>query len=123
MVQSQSMIKCADNTGAKILMVIGVRVGSSTKTASIGDIVSCSVKKAQAGGSVKTHEIVHAVMVRTRKEVRRPDGSYIRFDDNACVIIDIKSKDPKGTAVFGPVGRELRERGFMKVISLAPEVL
>jgi len=123
MVQSQSMIKCADNTGAKILMVIGVRVGSQTKTGSIGDIVSCTVKKAQAGGSVKTHDKVHAVMVRTRKEVRRPDGSYIRFDDNACVIIDIKSKDPKGTAVFGPVGRELRERGFMKVISLAPEVL
>ncbi len=123
MVQSQTILKCADNTGAKELLVIGVRVGSNHEFASVGDIVSCSVKKAQAGGSVKTHEKVKAVVVRTRKEVRRQDGSYIRFDDNAAVIIDPKSKEPKGTAVFGPVARELRDRGYMKLISLAPEVL
>lgn len=123
MVQSQTILKCADNTGAKLLMVIGVKGGSFNKFGTVGDIVSCSVKKAQAGGSVKTHDKVKAVIIRTRKEVRRADGSYIRFDDNAAVVIDQKSKDPKGTAVFGPVARELREKGFMKLISLAPEVL
>jgi len=123
MVQSQTILKCADNTGAKQLMVIGVRGGSAHKFGTLGDIVSCSVKKAQPGGSVKTHEKVRAVIVRTRKEVRRKDGSYIRFDENAAVIVDIKTKEPKGTAVFGPVARELREKGFMKLVSLAPEVL
>lgn len=123
MVQSQTILKCADNTGAKELMVIGVRGGHKNKFGTLGDIVSCSVKKSQSGGSVKTHDKVHAVLVRTRKEVRRPDGSYIRFDDNAAVIIDVKSKEPKGTAIFGPVARELRDKGFMKLISLAPEVL
>lgn len=123
MVQSQTILKCADNTGAKLLMVIGVKGGSFNKFGTVGDIVSCSVKKAQAGGSVKTHDKVKAVIIRTKKEVRRADGSYIRFDDNAAVVIDQKSKDPKGTAVFGPVARELREKGFMKLISLAPEVL
>lgn len=123
MVQSQTMLKCADNTGAKVLMVIGVKGGSFNKFGTLGDIVSCSVKKAQPSGSVKTHDKVVAVIVRTAKEVRRRDGSYIRFDDNAAVIVDPKTKEPKGTAVFGPVARELREKGFMKLISLAPEVL
>src|SRR5579872_4509647 len=123
MIQSQSRLKCADNTGAKELMVIGVKTGSYNRFGKVGDVVSCSVKKAQPGGSVKTHDKVKAVIIRTKKEIRRQDGSYIRFDDNAAVIVDQKTKEPKGTAVFGPVARELRERGYMKLISLAPEVL
>jgi large subunit ribosomal protein L14 len=123
MVQTQTILKCADNTGAKELMVIGVRGGSSNTFGTLGDIVSCSVKKAQASGSVHTHDKVRAVIVRTKKEVRRKDGSYIRFDDNAAVIVDPKTKEPKGTAVFGPIARELRDKGFMKLVSLAPEVL
>lgn len=123
MVQSQSRLKCADNSGAKELMVISIRKGSNSTFGTIGDVVSCTVKKAQSSGAVKVHEKVHAVIIRVKKEIKREDGSYIRFDDNAAVIIDIKSKEPKGTAVFGPVGRELRERGFLKVISLASEVI
>lgn len=123
MVQSQTILKCADNTGAKELLVIGVKGGSNNRFGTLGDIVSCSVKKAQAGGSAKTHDKVQAVIVRVAKEVKRNDGTYIRFDDNAAVIIDPKSKEPRGTAVFGPVARELRERGFLKLVSLAPEVL
>ena len=123
MVQSQTKLKCADNTGAKELLVLGVKAGSGSLIASIGDMVSCSVKKAQPSGMVKTHDKVTAVIVRAKKEIRRKDGSYIRFDDNAAVIVDPKTRDPRGTAVFGPVARELRDRGYMKVISLAPEVL
>ena len=127
MVQSQSRLTVADNSGAKELMVIGVRGlvkgGTNKRFGSIGDIVSATVKKGLPTGVVKEHEIVHAVVVRTRKEVRRKDGSYVRFDDNAAVIIDLATKEPKGTRIFGPVGSELRERGFSKIISLAPEVL
>lgn len=123
MVQSQSILKCADNSGAQVLRVIGVKEGSNSLKGTMGDIVSCSVLKAQPGGAVKTHDRVSAVIVRTRKEVRRRDGSYIRFDENAAVVIDPKTKEPRGTAVSGPIGREVRDRGFMKVVSLAPEVL
>ena len=123
MIQSQTKLKCADNTGAKELLVIGIKTGSAALKGSVGDIVSCSVKKAVPNGMVKTHEKVSAVIVRVKKEVRRKDGSYIRFDENAAVIIDPKNKEPRGTAVFGPIAREVRDRGFMKVISLAQEVL
>lgn len=127
MIQSQSRLKVADNSGAKEIMVIGVRGykkgGSYQKFGTIGDIVSASVKQAAPNGVVKEKEVVHAVVVRTKKEVRRKDGSYIRFDENAAVIIDLEKKEPKGTRIFGPVGRELRARGFSKIISLAPEVL
>ena len=126
MVQSQSRLTVADNSGAKELMVIGVRGlvkgGTHKRFGSIGDIVSATVKKGLPTGVVKEHEIVHAVVVRTRKEVRRKDGSYVRFDDNAAVIID-KDKQPIGTRIFGPVARELRAEGYSKIISLAPEVL
>lgn len=117
------MLKVADNTGAKRLMCIRVLGGYKKRYARIGDIVTCTVKEAQPRGLVKKSEIVHAVLVRTRKEVRRADGSYIRFDENAAVIVDKTSKEPKGTRIFGPVARELRAKGFQKIISLAPEVL
>lgn len=127
MVQSQTRLTVADNTGAKELMVIGVRGlkkgGHYQKMGAPGDIVSASVKKAAPTGMVKAHDVVTAVVVRAKKEYRREDGSYIRFDDNAAVIIDIKTKEPKGTRIFGPIARELRGRGFSKIISLAPEVL
>lgn len=127
MVQSQTRVKIADNTGAKEIKVIGVRGlqkgGSHQRFGTVGDIVSGSVKKASTTGSVHEHELVHAVIVRTKKEHRREDGSYIRFDDNAAVIIDLKTKDPKGTRIFGPVARELRQKGFSEIVSLAPEVL
>ncbi len=117
------MLKVADNTGAKKLMVIRVLGGYKKRYARIGDIVTCVIKEAVPHSSVKKSDIVHAVMVRTRKETRRKDGSYIRFDENAAVIIDKKSKEPKGTRIFGPVARELRAEGYNKIISLAPEVL
>jgi large subunit ribosomal protein L14 len=123
MVQSQSRLKVADNTGAKTVMVIGVIGGSKVRYASVGNIVSCTVKTANVGGVVKAHDKVWAVVVRTRKEVNRGDGNYIRFSDNAVVIIDKKSREPKGTAVFGPVAREVKDKGFAKIASLAPEVL
>jgi len=121
-IQQQSMLKVADNSGAKKLMCIRVLGGSRRKFGRIGDMIVATVKEAMPNGSIKKGEVVKAVIVRTRKEIRREDGSYIRFDDNAAVIIDDK-KDPKGTRIFGPLARELRKRGFMKIVSLAPEVL
>ncbi len=117
------MLKVADNTGAKKLMCIRVLGGYKKRYAQIGDIITCSVKEAAPRGMVKKGEVVHAVIVRQRKEKRRKDGTYIRFDENAAVIIDKKSKEPKGTRIFGPVARELRGKDFKKIISLAPEVL
>ena len=122
MIQQQSLLKAADNTGAKELMCIRVLGGSGRRYAAIGDIIVCAVKKAAPGGVVKKGEVVKAVVVRTVKETRRVDGSYIKFDENAAVIIK-DDKTPKGTRIFGPVARELREHDFTKIMSLAPEVL
>lgn len=123
MIQHRSILQVADNTGAKRLMCIRVLGGYQKRYAQIGDIVTCSVKEAVPRGMVKKGEVVHVVLVRQRKELRRKDGTYIRFDENAGVIIDKKSKEPKGTRIFGPVARELRTKGFQKIISLSPEVL
>ncbi|MBU0646346.1 50S ribosomal protein L14 [Patescibacteria group bacterium] len=123
MVQAQSMLKVADNTGAKKLMVIRVLGGYQKRYAMLGDVVTAVVKEAVPHGTVKKSDIVSVVLVRTKKEIRRPDGTYIRFDENAGVIIDKANKEPKGTRIFGPVARELRPLGFNKIISLAPEVL
>ncbi len=123
MVQHRTMLVVADNTGARQLQCIRVLGGYQKRTAGLGDVVTCVVKRADPRGTVKKSDVVHAVLVRVHKETRRPDGTYIRFDDNAAVIIDKKNKDPKGTRIFGPVARELRSKGFMKIISLAPEVL
>ena len=123
MVQNQSMIKVADNSGAKKMLVIRVLGGYKKRYATIGDVVTCTVKEAVPHANVKKSDIVSAVMVRTRKEIRRKDGTYIRFDENAAVIIDKKTKEPKGTRIFGPVARELRAAGYNKIVSLAPEVL
>ena len=123
MVQPRTKLNIADNTGAKMVMIIKVLGGSKKRYAKIGDIVTGAVKVAIPHSTVKKGDVVHLVIVRQRKEIRRPDGSYIRFDDNAGVIIDTKTKEPKGTRIFGPVARELRTKGFMKIISLAPEVL
>ncbi len=123
MVQHRTMLNVADNTGAKKLQCIRVLGGFQKRTAGLGDMVTCVVKAAAPHGAVKKSDVVHAVIVRTHKETRRPDGTYVRFDDNAAVIIDKKNKEPKGTRIFGPVGRELRGRGYMKIVSLAPEVL
>ena len=117
------MLQSADNTGAKKLMCIRVLGGYKKRYARLGDIVTCTVKVAMPRGLVKQGEVVHAVLVRTHKESRRTDGTYVRFDDNACVIIDKKTKEPKGTRIFGPVARELRAKGYQKIISLAPEVV
>jgi len=122
MIQQQTRLKVADNTGAKEIMCIRVMGGSGRKYASVGDIIKASVKQAQPNGAVKKGEVVTAVVVRVAKEYGRPDGSYIRFDDNAAVIIST-GNNPRGTRIFGPVARELRDRAFMKIISLAPEVL
>ncbi len=123
MIQHQSMLNVADNSGAKKLMCIRVLGGYQKRYARVGDIITCTVKMAAPRGAVKKGEVVHAVIVRQQKEVRRPDGTYVRFDDNAAVVVDRKSKEPKGTRIFGPVARELRIKGFQKIISLAPEVL
>ena len=123
MIQQESRLKVADNTGARELLVIQVVGGSRRKYGGVGDIVVATVKSAAPQGSIKKSEIVKAVIVRTSKEWRREDGSSIRFDDNAAVILDVDGQNPKGTRIFGPVVRELRERGFMKIVSLAPEVL
>ncbi len=123
MLQTESQLAVADNTGAKRVKVIKVLGGNKKRYARIGDVVTASVKEAVPHAMVKKGDVVHMVIVRQRKEVRRPDGSYVRFDDNAGVIIDQKSKEPKGTRIFGPVARELRGLGYMKIISLAPEVL
>ena len=122
MVQQESRVNVADNTGAKELLIIKILGGSIHRTATIGDIVICSVKSANVGGAVKKGDVVKAVIVRTKKAIKRPDGSYIKFDDNAAVIIK-EDKNPRGTRIFGPVARELREKDFMKIVSLAPEVL
>ena len=122
MIQQESRLKVADNTGAKQILCIRVLGGSGRRYAGIGDVIVATVKDAIPGGNVKKGEIVKAVVVRTAKERRRPDGSYIRFDENAAVILKGES-EPRGTRIFGPVGRELREKKFMKIISLAPEVL
>jgi len=122
MIQELTVLDVADNTGAKRAMCIKVLGGSRRRYASVGDVVVCAVKKALPTGEVKEHEIVKGVVVRTRKAVRRPDGSYIRFDSNALVIID-KDNNPRGTRIFGAVARELRDRNFMKIVSLAEEVV
>ena len=122
MVQPQSILKVADNSGAKRIMCIRILGGSFRRSGNIGDIIVASVKSATPGGAVKKGDVVKAVIVRTSKGVSRPDGSYVKFDDNAAVIID-NQKLPKGTRIFGPIARELRDKGFMKIISLAPEVL
>ena len=122
MIQQQSLLKVADNTGAKEIMCIRVLGGSYRKWGNIGDIIVASVKKAAPGGAVKKGDVVKAVIVRTKRGLRRDDGSYIRFDENAAVIIK-DDKTPRGTRIFGPVARELREKHFMKIVSLAPEVL
>lgn len=123
MIQTQSRIKVIDNTGAKIIMCIKVLGGYKNRYARVGDIITATIKKAVPHTTVKKGEIVHAVIVRTRKEVRRSDGTYIRFSDNAAVIIDRKNKEPKGNRIFGAVDRELRGKGYFKIISLAQEVL
>ena len=122
MIQPQTKLKVADNTGAKVIMCIRVLGGSFRRSGNIGDVIIASVKKATPGGVVKKGDVVKAVIVRTSKGVQRQDGSSIRFDDNAAVIID-NQKQPKGTRIFGPIARELREKGYMKIISLAPEVI
>ena len=122
MVQQQTYLKVADNTGAKELMCIRVLGGTRRRYAGIGDVIVCSVKKAAPGGTVKKGDVVKAVVVRTVKGVKRADGSFIRFDENAAVIIK-EDKTPKGTRIFGPVARELRDKDFMKILSLAPEVI
>lgn len=123
MLQHRSMMKVADNSGAKLLQVIRVHGGFQKRYARLGDVVTAVVKVATPHAGVKKSDVVHVVLVRTRKETRRPDGSYIRFDENAGVIIDRKNKEPKGTRIFGPVARELRNLGYSKIVSLAPEVL
>ena len=122
MIQQESRLKVADNTGAREVLVIRVLGGSGRRYGSLGDTVVATVKDAIPGGSVKKGEIVKAVVVRTKKENRRKDGTYIRFDDHACVLIT-DQQQPRGTRIFGPVGRELRDRKFMRIVSLAPEVL
>lgn len=124
MIQERSMLVSADNSGARLLMVIHVFGGSKRKFGGIGDIANCVVKQATPHGQVKDGEMVKVVVVRTRKEHRRPDGSYVRFSDNAAVLIDNpKDKNPRGTRIFGPIAREIRDKGFMKIASMAPEVV
>lgn len=122
MIQTESRLAVTDNSGAKEVLCIKVLGGSKRRYASIGDIIVCTVKKALPDGTVKKKKVVKAVVVRTAKEVRRKDGSYVRFDDNACVIID-DNNNPRGTRIFWPVARELRAKGFQKIVSLAPEVI
>ena len=123
MIQQESYLKVADNTGAKEIKTIRVLGGSSRKFGNIGDVVVASVRKAQPGGTVKKGEVVKAVIVRSVKGVRRSDGSYVRFDENAAVLINGEDKNPRGTRIFGPVARELRDSDFTKILSLAPEVI
>lgn len=123
MIQHRSILEVADNTGAKKLMCIRVLGGYQKRYAGVGDVITCAIKEAVPHGMVKKSDVVHAVIVRQRKERRRKDGTYVRFDENAAVIIDLKSKEPKGTRIFGPVPRELRNKGFKKIASLASEVV
>jgi large subunit ribosomal protein L14 len=122
MLQQESRVKVADNTGAKVLLTIRVLGGSGRRYAGLGDIIVATVKDAIPGGNVKKGDVVKAVIVRVNKQTRRPDGSYIKFDENAAVILKADG-DPRGTRIFGPVGRELRDKKFMKIVSLAPEVI
>ena len=122
MIQRATRLKVADNSGAREVLCRNIIGGSARRYASLGDVITCTVKDAQPGGTVKMHQVVQAVVVRTSKEVRRSDGSYIRFDDNACVIIG-DDENPRGTRIFGPVARELRNKQFMRIVYLAPEVL
>ncbi len=122
MIQQESRLKVADNSGAREVLTIRVLGGSGRRYAGVGDVIVATVKDATPGGTVKKGEVVKAVIVRTKKERRREDGSYIRFDENACVIIN-DQRQPRGTRIFGPVGRELRDKQFMRIVSLAPEVL
>ena len=122
MIRSETILKVADNSGAREVLTIKVLGGSGRKTANIGDVIVCTVKQATPGGVVKKGDVVRAVIVRTKTGMRRTDGSYIKFDENACVIIR-DDKSPRGTRIFGPVARELRDNNFMKIVSLAPEVL
>ncbi|MEX0762353.1 MAG: 50S ribosomal protein L14 [Dehalococcoidia bacterium] len=122
MIQRETRLKVADNSGAREVLCINIVGGSARRYAGLGDVITCSVKDATPGGTVGMHQVVKAVVVRTSKEHRRPDGSYIRFDDNAVVIIG-DDRNPRGTRIFGPVARELRDREFMRIVSLAPEVL
>jgi large subunit ribosomal protein L14 len=122
MIQQQSVLNVADNSGAKKLMCIRVLGGSKRKNGRIGDLIKASVKESISGGNVKKGDVVTAVIVRTRKEIRRKDGSYIKFDDNAAVVLN-QNNEPRGTRIFGPVARELRAKDFMKIVSLAPEVI
>ncbi len=123
MIQNQSMLKVADNSGAKLVQCIRVLGGYKKRYARLGDVITVTVKSAQPHTQIKKGQVVHAIIVRQRKETRRKDGSYIRFDENAVVIIDKEKKEPKATRIFGPVARELRAKGYNKIISLAPEVL
>ena len=123
MIQEETYLKVADNTGAKELKTIRILGGSGRKYGSIGDVVICSVRKAAPGGQVKKGDVVRAVIVRTVKPVRRADGAYVRFDENAAVLINTGDKNPRGTRIFGPVARELRDKEYMKILSLAPEVI
>ena len=124
MIQHRSVLRVADNSGAKSLMVIQVLGGSRRRFGYLGDVLNCVVREASSTGQVKDSEIVKAILVRARKEHKREDGSYIRFSDNAAVLIDnIKDKNPRGTRIFGPIAREIRDKGFMKIVSMAPEVL
>ena len=123
MIQQETLMKVADNTGARTLLVIHIMGGSTRRYGHVGDVIVGTIKSATPQGSVKKSDVVKAVVVRCAKEWRREDGSHIRFDDNAAVILDTDGQNPKGTRIFGPVARELREKGFMKIVSLAPEVL
>jgi len=123
MIQVQTILNVADNTGAKRVMCIRVLGGYKKRYARIGEIVTVAVKEAVPHAAVKKGDVAHAVIVRTKKEIRRPDGVYLRFDENACVLIDKDKKEPRGTRIFGPVARELKQLGFIKIASLAPEVL
>ncbi|RMD58939.1 50S ribosomal protein L14 [Candidatus Parcubacteria bacterium] len=123
MIQVQSRIKVADNSGAKVVQCIRVLKGYRRRYARVGDVITASVKEAIPHSPIKKGDVVRAVIVRTKKEIRRPDGTYLRFDENACVIIDKTKKEPKATRIFGPIAREVRTAGFFKIASLAPEVL
>ncbi|MFH1661506.1 MAG: 50S ribosomal protein L14 [Candidatus Falkowbacteria bacterium] len=123
MIQKESKLKSADNTGAKVVQCIGILGGYKKRYARVGEIITITVKEATPHSNVKKGDILPAVIVRSSKEIRRKDGSYIRFDENACVIVDKKTKEPKGTRIFGPIPREVRQAGFFKIASLAPEVL
>lgn len=123
MLQRESKLTVADNSGAKVAKIIGIPGASKRRYASVGDVVVVAIQKALPNSGIKRHEVLKGVIVRTHKEIRRKDGTYVRFDDNALIIIDPKNKAPKGTRIFGPVAREIKEKGFDKIASLAPEVL